>query len=427
MSLSTMNNLAIDSWEPGVNTQLETEDGSLYSFIQRTSRDVRGRRVFVKLKNGRSTGIQNIAEGGDYPVAGDPTYAEAQLLLSRVAGTVEFTQDEMDLLNGADAAAVPVVEEKLTDLTNTLRRDIIRQSWMDGSAKLARMAVNTAVNVLTIQSTTTNQIDRDRFNWLEPNGMRVDAVNATTGAAAFTNRLITSTDETNNTITVSGAAVTTATTDVLVRSGNGFGSGGVYTSREFPGILAALATANTYLTVDRTAAGNGYWQANVVSGSTPGTPEALTIDRVMKLINRVTRKTGQMASSAGYYMFANMGVWTALGELLQPAQRYQSGERLDFGWPSLGIFGIDVLGDIHAPHNNLFLIKRDAFAYRRPAYEQRGVFQWQDMDGSVFRYKTGATAGNYASAIQSFMSGLLTLITERPNVHGRLDDITEAG
>src|SRR5690348_4697451 len=109
MSLSTMNNLAIDTWEPGVNTQLETEDGSFYSFIQNTTRDVRGRRVFAKLKTGRSTGIQNIAEGGDYPVAGDPTYAEVQLLLSRIAGTVEFTQDEMDLLNGADAAAVPVV------------------------------------------------------------------------------------------------------------------------------------------------------------------------------------------------------------------------------------------------------------------------------------------------------------------------------
>jgi hypothetical protein len=425
MSLSTMNGLAIDSWEPGVNTQLETEDGSLYSFIQNTSRDVRGRRVFVKLKNGRSTGIANIAEGGDYPVAGDPTYAEAQLLLSRVAGTVEFTQDEMDLLNGSDAAAVPVVEEKLTDLTNTLRRDIIRQSWGDGSGKLARLAVNTAVNVLSLQTTTTNQIDRDRFNWLEPNGMRVDAVNGTTGAVTFSNRLVTSTDETNNTVTVSGAAVTTATTDVLVRSGNAFGSGGVYTSREFPGILAALSNNNTYLTIDRTAAGNGYWQSNVLSNG--GTLRNLTIDVVMSLLNRVTRKTGQMASSAGYYLFANMGVWTSYAELLQPAQRFQSGERLDFGWPALSVFGIDLLGDIHAPHNNLFLIKRDAFAYRRPAYEQRGVFQWQDMDGSVFRYKTGATAGNYAAAIQSFMSGLLTLVTDRPNVHARLDDLTEQG
>lgn len=425
MSLSTMNNLAYDTWEPGINSQLETEDGSLYSFIQRNSKDVRGRRIYLKLKNGRSTGVQNLAEGGDYPVAGDPTYTEAQLLLSRIAGTVEWTQDEMDLLNGSDAAAVPVVEEKMTDLTNTLRRDIIRQSWGDGSGKLARFAVNTGVNTLTIQSTTTNQIDRDRFNWLEPGAMRVDAVNATTGAVTFSNRTITATDETNNTITVSGATVTTATTDVLIRSGNAFGSGGVYTSREFPGVLAALANNNTYLTIDRTAAGNGYWQSNVLSNS--GTVRPLIIDLVMSLINRVTRKTGQMAGAANYALFGNLGVWASYGELLQPAQRYTAGQTLDFGWPKLEVFGIPFYGDIHAPHNNIFLLHMPSWSYRRPAYEQRGVFQWQDMDGSVFRYKTGATAGNYASAVQSFMSGLLTLITERPNRHGRLDDVTESG
>jgi hypothetical protein len=427
MSLATMTNMAYTTWEPGLNSQLESEDGSLYSFISRSSKDVRGKAILIKLKSGRSTGISVLAEGGDYPAAGDPTYSEVQMALSRVAGTVEWTQDEMDLLDGSDAAAVPVVEEKLSDLVATLRRDIIRQSWMDGSAKLARLASNGSLNTLALQTSGTSQIDRDRFNWLEPNGMRIDIVNGTTGAATVTNRLVTDISETNNTITISGAATTTATTDVVVRSGNSTAAAGAYVSREFPGILAAVATGNTYLTLDRTAAGNAYWQSNVITGASAGTAEALTIDRVMKLINKVTKKTGQMASSANYCFFSNLGVWAAYGELLQPAQRYQAGQTLDFGWPKLDIFGMALYGDIHAPHNNLFLLHHPSFSYRRPAYETRGVFQWQDKDGSVFRYKTGATAGNYASAIQSFMSGLLTLITERPNRHGRLDDVIEAG
>lgn len=425
MSLTTVNNLAYDTYEPGLNSQLETEDGSLYAFIQKNSKDVRGRKVIIKLKTGRSTGIKNIPEGADYPTAGDPTYAEAQPSLSRVAATVEWSQDEIDLLNGPDAAAIPVMEEKMTDLTISLRRDVIRQSWMDGSAKLARLAVNTAVNTLSLQTTTTNQIDRDRFNWLEPGGMVVDAVNGTTGASVFSGRTITDTDETNNTITISGAAVTTATTDVIVRSGNSTAVSGAYVSREFPGVLAAIQTGNTYLTVDRTAAGNGYWKSNVKANG--GTLRALTIDLVMQLLNAVTRKTGMMATAANYCLFSNLGVWAAYGELLQPAQRYTANQTLDFGWPKLEVFGMSLYGDIHAPHNNLFLINHPSFNYRRPAYENRGVFQWQDADGSILRYKPGAAAGNYAASVQSFMSGLLTLVTERPNRHGRLDDITEAG
>ncbi|NBU11708.1 MAG: hypothetical protein EBS84_22375, partial [Proteobacteria bacterium] len=64
LSLATLNDLAYDTWEPGLNDELETVTGSLYSFLQKSSKDVKGRKTFIKFLKGRSLGVANIDEGG---------------------------------------------------------------------------------------------------------------------------------------------------------------------------------------------------------------------------------------------------------------------------------------------------------------------------------------------------------------------------
>lgn len=424
MSLATLNTLAYDTWEPGLNDQLEREDGSLYAFLKKTNKDVRGRKVFLKLQSGRPTGVSNIDEGATFPTPGDATYSEAQLTLSRLAATVEFTLEEMDLLDGSDAAALPVVEHKLTELTNALRRDLIRQSWGDGTAILARAAVTTASTTLNLQTTTTNQYDRDRGNWLEPGGMLISGVNATTGTAAFTSNTITNNATDFSTLTV-GSAVTTATTDVIVRAGNAFNNAGAYTSREFPGISAAVDSTGTYLTINRTST-NTFWRSTKVTGTTPGTPEPITLNRILKLLNSVHKRTGLQPSPKDYCFFSNLAVLGAYGEYIQTGVRYGKGDTLDVGWPSLEVFGMMFYGDVHAPHNRLYLINKSKFEYRRPKYDDRGLFQFQNRDGSIFRYVADSATDGYKAKVQAHMTGLMTLVTERPNAHGLLDDITES-
>jgi len=426
MSLATLNTLAYDTWEPGLNNQLENELGTLYGFLAKTSKNVRGRRVFIKLQTGRPTGVSNIDEGAAFPTPGDAAYAEVQLALSRPAATVEFTLDEMDMLDGTDAAALAVVDHKLSDLINTLRRDIVRQSWGDGTAKLARFVGAGPSVTQVLQATATNQIDRDRFNWLESFGMKIDILHGTTGASVATQVGITNIVESTNTLTLD-TSVTTDANSVAVRSGNAIAVTGAYTSREFPGVFAAIDDDNTYLTLDRTTAAGARWKANVVYGASAGTPEPITLDRVMRLINRVTRATGLQPSARDYCFISNLGVWAAYGEYIQPGVRYQPDSTLDVGWPRLEIFGMPFYGDIHAPHSNLFFMNKPMFEYRRPKYQDRGMFQFQNKDGSMFRYVANATVDGYKAKIQSQLTGMMTLVTERPNAHGRLDDILEQG
>ena len=279
MSLATLNDLAYDTWEPGLNDELETETGSLYSYIQKSSKDVKGRKTFIKFLIGRSLGISNIDEGGTFPEAGDPKYDEAEIGLKRIAATVEFTLDEIDLLNGRDAAALPVVQHKLDDLVRTVRRDVVRQTWGDGTAKLANCA-SVSSQVITLDATTSSQIDRDRFNWLEENGLKVDVVHGTTGASQASGLTISNINRSNNEITVVGDASGVTSAGVVVRSGNAYGSGGAFTSREFQGVMSAISESNTYLTLDRTAAGIGYfWKSNVIENS--GTLRPLTLDVIL--------------------------------------------------------------------------------------------------------------------------------------------------
>lgn len=423
MSLSTLNDLAYDTWEPGLNDELETTTGSLYSFLQKSSKDVKGRKTFIKFLKGRSLGVANIDEGGEFPEAGDPSYDEAEIALKRIAATVEFTLDEMDLLNGRDAAALPVVQHKLDDLVRTVRRDVVRQTWGDGSAKLANCA-SVSGQVITLDATTSSQIDRDRYNWLEENGLKIDVLNGTTGAAQATGLIITDINRTTNAVTVVGTASGVTSAGVIVRSGNAYGVSSAYTSREFTGLMGAISESNTYLTIDRTVSGNGYWWKSNVSGNS-GTLRPVTLDVILQLINTMNRRTGKAPLDSDHCFFANLGVWSAYGEQLQPSVRYQGYSKMDMGWPELEIFGVPLYGDIHCPHNNLFLIHKPSFAYRVPKYQDRGTFQFQNMDGSVWRYVPG-TSG-YKAKVQSHLTGMMTLLTEHPRMHGRVDDLEELG
>lgn len=430
MSLTTMNDLAYDTWEPGLNDMLENEEGYLYSWLNKTNKDVRGRNVYIKLLKGRSTGISNIAEGGDFPAAGDPTYDEAQIALSRVAATCEFTLDEMELLDGTDAAAEAVVEHKMEDLVNNVRRDCVRQLWSDGSAVLARVA-SEAGSTITLSAVTdsasASQYDRDRFNWLEEDGMTVDILHGTTGATEVAGLGIVDIDESANTVLMDADTGGATSNGVIVRAGNAYASAGAYVSREIPGMQAAVANDNTYLTIDRTASGNRFFQANVITGDTAGVLQAVSHDRVLSLINRVTKKKGSAPLTKNYCFMSNLGVWSAYGEMLQGGVRYKAMETLDFGWPTLQIFGVKYHADIHAPHNQLYLLDKPGFGIRRPKYRKRPLFQFMNDDGSMWRYKRAASGAGIAAAVQSNLNGSMTLVTERPNVHGLLDDVDEVG
>lgn len=431
MSLTTMNDIAYDTWEPGLNDIMEREEGFIYPWLYKTNKDVFGRTTKIKFQDGTSTGIHMLEESEEFPDAGDPSHLEGSINLKRFGATTEFTLDEVELLDGKDAAAESVVEHKLDDLIAELRRDVERQLWGDGTGILARATASVSSNVLDLQKVTNSasavQYDRDLDIWLEEGRYLVDIVHGTTGVKAHEGLAIVDYDPDAATPTIEfDSAPSSATTNhVIVRSGNTTASGGAIVYKEMEGIQKAVATDNTYLGLDRTAAGYRRFKAQVITGDTAGVLQPITHDRVLRLINKVTKRKGLKPLKKDYFFISNLGVWSAYGEYLQSGVRYQAMETLDFGWPTLQIFGTKFHADIHAPHNQLYLLKRDAFEIRRPKYKRRPLFRFMNDDGSMWRYKRGTN--NIKPVIQSNLTGMMQLVTEAPYVHGMLDDIEEAG
>lgn len=447
-----MNNLAYDIWEPGINDELENEQGSMYAYLNKSSKEVKGRRTYMKFLVGRSLGINNIPEGGDFPDAGDPIHDEVEISLNRLAATTEFTLEEIDLLNGRDAGALPVVQHKLDDLVRTLRRDVIRQTWGDGTGTLARVGSFSAgpPDTVVLSVDAANYYDRNRYLWLEENGMRVDfatpELDGVTGeftgnytAVTGTGFTVVGIDRANDTVTVADGTGTPLAGDHIVRSKNVVpsnqdpnwsiyqrGDGSVMRSLEFDGIMSAIQIDNVYLSKDRTDPSVAYWwKSNVIDNG--GTPAALSLDKILSLINTLNTRTGKSPLTSEHAFFSNLGVWSAYGEQVEPRVRYQGYQKIDRGWPELEIFGMPFYADIHAPHNQLFLIHRPSFQYRVPKYQDRGTFQFQNMDGSMWRYVPGSGGAGYRAIVQSHLTGMMTLICQHPRMSARLDDIIEVG
>lgn len=431
MSLSGMNWLAYDTFEPGVNSQVEYE-ASIYQLFEKSMKGVEGRTAKIKLQTGDGNVGNIVTEGGPYPDALDPTGSEASITLNHIGASTSWTTAEWNQLGTSTAAAEDVIGFKMENLRETLIRDICRQGWGDGSAKLARTSAAAGVNVIPIQSTTTNQYDRDRAIWLEANRIPIDIVDATTGVAITngTNRIITDVDPTSgaSTVTVAGAANLTPTaTTVIVRSGNGYSNGGVYASAEFGGIQAVVDNDNTYLGINRSTTGNRFWRSTVLANS--GTLRALTWPLIHQLRSEIGKKGVGKAVAPKWCFMANQGVFQAYGDLLGPQVRFnQTNEllKLDGGWSALDIFGAPLYEDIHCPRNNLFALYKPSINFR-VAKKRNRVFWTVDYDGGPYRMRPSATAGRIDSTVLYQMEGFVTIVSERPNLHGRLDDLSEIG
>lgn len=433
-----------DTWLPGCFDQLENTPGLFYNLFD-TIDPVRieGRRTFFKLEKGDSLGQSVIPDGGDFPDAEDPEYAEGQLDMSRLAHTAQLTFGEWEMLNTDAAAAVPVVERKLFKAVQKMTREIARISMMDGSAVLARAAASSASTTVNLQAVDGTggaavQADRDRYNWLAGNRALIDIVDATTGVAITngTRRKVIDVNPAANTITLdaAGGNVSTTTSHRIVWHKSVSSVGGAYVSGEFPGVNAILKTDRTYLGINSAAAGNSYWDATVVSGDTPGTNQMISLDRLLKLRNRMANSAGdgmQPSRESEHCVFSNFGVASAAIEYLAPGIRYadpKPGDTADFAWQRVEGLGLMWYTDVHYPHNVLDILHKPSIKRVKPKRTMQEILDFLTVGADSMWHLANASVGQgHAAKVNAYLTGLIALMTPKPAEHGRLDDIIELG
>jgi len=301
--------------------------------------------------------------------------------------------------------------------------DIERQAWGDGSGVLANVASSSG-STITLDATTTSQVDRDRYLWIDDaNRARYDVVHGTTGAQQVTGFTVSDVNESTNVLTCSTTMTSATSAGVVVRSGT-WASGGAYYSLEMPGIKAAVDNNNTYMGIDRTASGKGYWQAVVDDNS--GTLRPITEELIHGVMNKIARRAGRQPTG-DYAAFGSFGTYTAYHQIITPGLRYtlESTPDIGFGRP-LEMLGVPLYRGARCPRNSIYVLKKDSLKFVRPKHNKPGdLLNFVNLGGSEFFLKNASSGQGHSASVVAYLDGFLGMMTTRPRDHAILGDITE--
>lgn len=432
MSLySTASAFAKDVWLPGYVNQFEHAPGTLYGLLGKQVEKIEGRNTYFKIQVGDSTGGGVIAQGGDFFTPADITSAEATVTAAHLTHSIQFDDEELGFLDSGQAAAAPIMRKKMDSAFEAMERQIERMSWMDGTGVLANVASSSG-STITLDATTTSQIDRDRYIWIDDaNRNDYAVVHATTGADQVAGPFrVTNIAESTNVLTCDETMTAAAATGVVVPYGN-WASGGAFRSLEFDGLQAIIDDDNTYLGIDRSTAGNGYWKATVLSNS--GTLRAISENLVHEFINKIRRRRsdGKAPNKREYVAFASPGSWTAYHNLMSPGLRYTLGEVPDIGWEQpINFMGIPLYSDIRCPRNGVMVLHKPSIKYLKAKHQGNlsgDLFKFIERGGNMFFQANASSGQGHAAKTFSYLNGFLGMYTDRPRNHGWLRDITEVG
>ena len=223
---------------PTVHDQLVNKNEYLAQ-LEKNSEDVEGTEAVLSLHVGRNQGIGARKELEDLPAPGNQSYVKARVNLKYNYGQIQVSGPVMRAMKSDNGSWLRALESETKGIVNDLKQDVERQLLGTSDGVIAATGVTTA-STTVVHSGTKTQRRHLRV------GMAIDIGTVASPTAVAQNRTITSIVS-DTTFVISGAAVTTATTDRIFRSGNG-GSGS--NQREITGLQNIVDATDVLFGVD---------------------------------------------------------------------------------------------------------------------------------------------------------------------------------
>lgn len=397
-SLATVNAITKEIYGPKLQKQLNDEVVALKR-IERDSNnivsEVGGKYVTFPVHTRRNTGIGARNEMEALPAAGQQGTAAARVGLKYLYGAMELSGQTIALVDTKPQAFTSAIDFESERLRVDLALDLNRQVYGTQTGTLATTPVNTALNTLVVSDSSLFELD-----------MLVDVVNLTTGAAVAAGRTVTAIPSATS-VTLSGAAITTATTDGLVRAGNW--------NREWTGFASIVATTGTLHNIDPTV--QPVWTANVDANG--GTPRAVSEGLFNVMSDTIKQRGGKVTA-----IFTSFGIRRAYANLLQQQRQYvNTNGKFDGGYTALAYNTMDgeipMVVDRMAPKGKAWFINEDAIKLYREG-------DWDFMTyGNGDKWRLKSTGGNDYDAYIARLYQYSDLGTDRRNTHGLIADLSE--
>jgi len=363
-SLTTINALLKEMYQGGLRDALQNEVIGMKRIEQTSqgvSNDVSGRYVTFPVRVRRNHGQGYRQENEQLPAAGQQGYISPRVPLKYGYGRVRMTGQLMKLADSNAEAFANAMEREMDGLKDDVRKDSGRIFYGDATGTLATVTAD-AANTVTVDSIQFLELD-----------MMIDVIIPGTGVTHAVNRKITAINPTTKVVTYDGADASAAivATDVLVRTGSGTVSAGVF--REPQGLKSIVAATGTLFNVD--PAVEPKWAAYV-----DATGGAVAESKWISACDAVRVQGGK--TTVG---FTSLGIRRAYFNLLKADRRITAPQKFEGGFTGLsfaaGNEDIPIVADVDCPTGLTYFLEEKAFKVYREA-----DWAFADDDGSILKW-----------------------------------------
>jgi len=369
----------------------------LLDTIEKTSKYRVGRVAKVPVHLERSGGYTIVPEAGSSSLnaADNQKVDKAEFKHTRHWFQVQIDTNAITSSEGPLAVASAMDAEVTGAIENT-RHQVAAQAFGDGTGNLAQCGTTTAATVVVLATGDTWALDR---GYLYP-GLTIDIGTTSSEASIANDRVITAVDYTNNTITISGAAVTTSSSHYISiansRSGATFygmnGLGNIVGTGAFGG-----------LTDER-------WKSFAIDAASPA--EDLSLEKLLDVQRKIFQQRGgrpdwNLTSPLQQQLFYL---------LLQSQARFSGDTGIGAGNDTGAKWaGMTVDAQPDCPDDEWYMLTKGHLFMVRT---DKPYWVTQKYGGSILEWKQGTT--NLVGALEYYAQ----LATNRRSAHGKLTGLS---
>lgn len=396
MALNLANADAVlkEDYLPAIREQLNSSTYYL-SKVVKNEEDIVGRRAIIAVNKSRNRGIGARADGGTLPAAGQQGYADLLIPVKYNYARIKVTGPTIKAMTKDEGSFTRAVDSELKGALRDLKNDYNRQLiFGDGTGALAKCGTTSASTTVQLNTTET-----DTMKYMEV-GMYIDIIDVDDDTVLASNRSITALNTTNDTITISGAAVTTDSTHRICLTGSW--------KNEVNGFSLIVSTTGTFQGINRATAGNEWWKGNVYGNS--GTLRAISDD----LLQQVWDDCEEKGDAEDLILITTRGIRRKYINTLTAQKRFVNNLDLGGGFKAVDFNNSPMLVDKDAPaHKVRYVNVKNVQIYRMSDWS------WMNEDGAVLSRVSGEDA--YEAVLYNYSEQG----ADRCNAHGTLDDITQ--
>ncbi len=348
-----------------------------------------GRRFVAPLHTGRNSGVGARAENATLPTAGNQAFKDIfgpiRLNYCRIQlSTLVIESSQKD-----KGSFVRAMDAEMNGAVKDTARDECRQSWGESNGRLATCGTTTAATTVVLAAaTTTNQL-----RWISDRGV-IDIGTLANPTSVASARTVTSVNTAAKTIVISGAAVTTSSSNFIFASGSGGassnsgqpGDGQV----ELTGIQTMVDDTAVLHTID--PASNAFWKSQKYASVGSITETAL-----VKAMNDTEIASGMSPD----LLIGSYGVQRAIASLFYSLKRFNDGVTLKGGFKALSLDTI--VGGGRGSSSTALVAWRDCpdntlYGFSTKSFKQYLLkdWDWLSDDGAVLS-RVGNTAAYEAT------------------------------